>query len=79
MRATTSGGTSGVRPHLRLVASAGRTVESDDASRAGDPARSCACGHVREAHAHYRRGSDCGACGCGHYRRRPLWARVRSA
>jgi hypothetical protein len=23
----------------------------------------CACGHNRAAHEHFRRGSDCGACG----------------
>lgn len=25
----------------------------------------CVCGHVDEAHRHYRTGSDCGACGRG--------------
>jgi ethanolamine ammonia-lyase large subunit len=37
---------------------------------ADDDAR-CVCGHVKEAHEHYRRGSDCGICGsaiCGAYR-----------
>ena len=24
----------------------------------------CRCGHVAEAHEHYRPGRDCGACGC---------------
>jgi hypothetical protein len=23
----------------------------------------CVCGHVREAHTHFRRGYDCGVCG----------------
>lgn len=23
----------------------------------------CRCGHVEEAHEHYRKGSDCGICG----------------
>jgi len=26
--------------------------------------RDCACGHQRQAHAHYRAGSDCSLCGC---------------
>jgi hypothetical protein len=26
-------------------------------------ARSCACGHPREAHEHYRAGTDCSLCG----------------
>lgn len=33
----------------------------------------CVCGHVRDAHEHYRPGSDCGVCGvakCAAYRRR---------
>lgn len=25
--------------------------------------RACTCGHMNEAHQHYRSGSDCGACG----------------
>jgi hypothetical protein len=29
----------------------------------------CTCGHVREAHDHYRRGSDCGVCGAERCRR----------
>lgn len=29
----------------------------------------CRCGHVREAHEHYRRGSDCGICGMDGCRR----------
>jgi hypothetical protein len=28
-----------------------------------DSQQPCTCGHVREAHEHYRRGSDCGICG----------------
>jgi predicted nucleic acid-binding Zn-ribbon protein len=29
----------------------------------GNPSH-CRCGHVAEAHEHYRPGRDCGACGC---------------
>ncbi|GAA4556670.1 hypothetical protein [Pseudonocardia xishanensis] len=35
------------------------------------PPALCLCGHVAEAHEHYRAGDDCGACGaevCSHYR-----------
>jgi len=28
-----------------------------------NPSR-CRCGHVAEAHEHYRAGRDCGACSC---------------
>jgi hypothetical protein len=28
----------------------------------------CRCGHLRNAHTHYRRGSDCGLCGCPRFR-----------
>jgi hypothetical protein len=28
----------------------------------------CRCGHLRNAHKHYRRGSDCGLCGCPRFR-----------
>jgi len=31
-----------------------------------DPQTLCECGHVREAHEHYRPGSDCGICGREH-------------
>ena len=30
----------------------------------------CVCGHVKDAHEHYRPGSDCGLCDCPRYRRR---------
>ena len=33
--------------------------------------RPCVCGHLHEAHEHYRRGSDCAICGaetCAKYR-----------
>jgi hypothetical protein len=33
----------------------------------------CSCGHLKEAHQHYRPGSDCGQCGaeeCSRFRRR---------
>jgi len=36
-----------------------------------DPQEICECGHVREAHEHYRKGTDCGICGaetCGAFR-----------
>ncbi len=36
---------------------------------------SCRCGHVYEAHEHYRKGSDCGVCGrdvCAKFRLAPL-------
>jgi hypothetical protein len=33
-------------------------------------AATCACGHQREAHEHYRRGSDCALCDCPRFRRR---------
>jgi hypothetical protein len=45
------------------------TRASDDI-RASDDV--CACGHIREAHQHFRRGSDCGVCGrvgCRRFRR----------
>jgi hypothetical protein len=32
-------------------------------SESATPQDACRCGHVREAHEHYRRGSDCGICG----------------
>lgn len=35
----------------------------------------CRCGHVADAHEHYRPGSDCGACAC----RRFATAQPRSA
>jgi hypothetical protein len=28
----------------------------------------CRCGHLRNAHEHYRPGSDCGLCGCPRFR-----------
>jgi hypothetical protein len=28
----------------------------------------CRCGHLKNAHDHYRRGSDCGLCGCPRFR-----------
>ena len=28
----------------------------------------CRCGHLRNAHQHYRSGSDCGLCGCPRFR-----------
>ncbi|MDP4334492.1 hypothetical protein Q7F20_14015 [Curtobacterium sp. A7_M15] len=30
----------------------------------------CVCGHVQDAHEHYRPGSDCALCDCPRYRRR---------
>ena len=32
-------------------------------SDSANPQDVCGCGHVREAHEHYRRGNDCGICG----------------
>jgi hypothetical protein len=34
--------------------------------------RSCACGHGKQAHEHYRRGSDCSFCGCAKFSRSRL-------
>jgi hypothetical protein len=31
--------------------------------------RLCKCGHIRDAHRHYRPGADCGLCDC------PRWSR----
>lgn len=28
----------------------------------------CRCGHLRNAHQHYRKGTDCGLCGCPRFR-----------
>lgn len=28
----------------------------------------CVCGHVHEAHEHYRRGTDCALCDCRRFR-----------
>lgn len=39
-----------------------------------DPTPVCLCGHVREAHEHYRKGTDCPLCEpgqCNDYRRDP--------
>src|SRR4051794_12434700 len=36
---------------------------TDPESTMSDARDVCTCGHVREAHEHYRRGSDCGICG----------------
>ena len=30
--------------------------------------RSCGCGHVAQAHEHYRRGTDCAMCDCLRFR-----------
>lgn len=30
----------------------------------------CVCGHVQDAHEHYRPGSDCALCDCPRYRRK---------
>jgi hypothetical protein len=32
------------------------------------PEKYCLCGHVSEAHEHYRRGTDCSLCDCSRYR-----------
>jgi hypothetical protein len=39
--------------------------------------RLCSCGHVKQAHQHYRRGTDCSACACLRYSR-PLLRRLFS-
>lgn len=31
-------------------------------------AESCVCGHVRDAHEHYRPGTDCALCDCPRFR-----------
>lgn len=39
----------------------------------------CVCGHLRDAHEHYRRGTDCATCGpelCAKYRRASLRRRT---
>jgi hypothetical protein len=40
--------------------------------------RSCACGHGKQAHEHYRRGTDCALCRCGKFSR-PLLRRFLSS
>jgi hypothetical protein len=37
-------------------------------SSGADRTRPCRCGHVRDAHEHYRPGSDCSLCDCPRYR-----------
>jgi len=37
---------------------------------AAEASRACRCGHVADAHEHYRRGTDCAVCECAKYRRR---------
>jgi hypothetical protein len=46
------------------------TVAPTDDSLGSRIASACTCGHIAEAHEHYRRGSDCAICGertCGAY------------
>ncbi|WP_420368057.1 hypothetical protein [Curtobacterium sp. L1-20] len=33
-------------------------------------AATCVCGHVQDAHEHYRPGSDCALCDCPKFRRK---------
>ncbi len=35
-----------------------------------EDAPTCVCGHVRDAHEHYRPGTDCALCDCPRFRRR---------
>jgi hypothetical protein len=37
--------------------------------RTPDPRRVCTCGHIADAHEHWRPGTDCGLCTCNRYRR----------
>lgn len=40
----------------------------------------CACGHPKNFHEHYRYGTDCGYCGrivCPRYRGPSLWRRLK--
>jgi hypothetical protein len=39
-----------------------------DAGTPSNQATSCTCGHVRDAHEHYRRGTDCALCECPKFR-----------
>jgi hypothetical protein len=43
----------------------------------GSSAKTCSCGHAKQAHSHYRRGTDCALCGCARFHR-PLLARLRA-
>lgn len=36
----------------------------------------CRCGHLSEAHEHYRRGTDCALCDCARYRTTFTFARA---
>jgi|GEM_PF-1800033 len=33
-------------------------------------AATCVCGHVQEAHEHYRPGTDCALCDCQRFRKK---------
>jgi hypothetical protein len=47
-----------------------RTGDAGGSAGPGAPGRErlCRCGHVPEAHEHYRAGSDCSLCDCPRYR-----------
>ncbi|MCA5924939.1 hypothetical protein [Curtobacterium oceanosedimentum] len=52
----------GPRTGLDAVLPSERTVLVVDAV-------TCVCGHVQDAHEHYRPGSDCALCDCPKFRR----------
>ncbi|GGK86271.1 hypothetical protein JOE58_001239 [Curtobacterium luteum] len=35
-----------------------------------EDAPTCVCGHVRDAHEHYRPGTDCALCDCPRFRKK---------
>lgn len=47
----------------------GSVLPSEQAIVTVDTA-TCVCGHVQDAHEHYRPGSDCALCDCPRYRRK---------
>jgi hypothetical protein len=63
---------------VRSAAPVERPVVERPAVRLAAPApaaATCTCGHVKQAHEHYRRGKDCAMCDCARYRR-PLLRRL---
>ena len=63
----------GQLPQRLVHASTGPEDPSPDPAvpgglRAALRGRTCACGHAKKAHQHYRRGTDCAMCSCSLYR-----------
>jgi hypothetical protein len=48
------------------------------ARRPLDPTATCECGHLGEAHEHYRPGTDCSLCTCERFRPVPVTTRTNS-